>query len=483
MDYARSPWWADAQSLGEMRVHLDSRTSAQPASARIASQQTHSNGLHQLNAVGNVPFNVELNAVDPAQIIGDEILRRHRLLNSFHKLKKTSRAAASVPAIFFSMVKFHGKRKEHFSGLYVEDKPDEIADSVGLNRSIGYVAVRDLEEAGLLRRVWKRQGCDYEILMPDEPGQFPNPRLKNNDLQSTTPDDPFFAPTHTPSTTPDARALPDEKARALPDISGGARAVQGFPGGLSTDSNVNVNALQSADAAEGGGGEEAGGGAQELRVELLLAQGKTPDEKFDVGAAIALARNPNATIERIRWIIARCDHVQSQNKLRGKRQAYITRGIQQAWQPPPTPQEKGLADKERAIKKEQRAQREMPAQMPLEIMRQKLLTLGPEKVKELIERVIASEPDDSFFKAQFRRCKDSALQRLVFTLRIFNLAIGDGLIPDEQQVMHGMAVGGGDFQNFCCCDAAAAAGNRAGGGPELVQSTLTPDSSGKEMLP
>ena len=416
-------------------------------SARLAFQQTkNSDGLHQLNAVGNRPLDVKINTlnVDPARLIALEIDRRHKLRGTLNNFPKTRRAAASLPAIYFALLRL-GKQEDFCGGLIVHESPDQIGDEVGLCRSIAYVALRILAEAKVVRRIG-RGGRTLEVLMPDGPSLFDGrsgrEASKNNDLESTTPDGarapveiaralPDFSSTQTGGSVDAVRAQVDEKSGSARAPSTCARTGRS----LSTDSNVNVNALLSADAEE----------EENEKIKILLEQNTNQPTRhqFDVGAAIALAHHPNATLRQIRFMIERCDFIQGRGRLKKSRAAFITRGIFENWQPPPTPQEKELASKERAIRAEQRIGRDTPTQMPLEIMRRKILALPPEKVKDLIERVIAAEPDDSFFRAHFLANKDSALKRQVFTQRIFELAIEDRLILDEQQIMHEVAVGEG----------------------------------------
>ncbi|MDP9175468.1 MAG: hypothetical protein M3O30_16625, partial [Planctomycetota bacterium] len=103
-------------------------------------------------------------------MIAVEILRRHERLGSFHELKRPgSKAVSSRPLVFMSMCLFHGKRVEHYDGLHVTAQPDEIGDSVGMRGHIAYPAIRELEAAGLIRRVriGGRVADQYDIPMPE----------------------------------------------------------------------------------------------------------------------------------------------------------------------------------------------------------------------------------------------------------------------------------------------------------------------------
>jgi hypothetical protein len=145
-------------------------------------ESSHTQPAHQqqqrvyIAAESNTPIEATIRTldVDPATLIGREILRRHKLLGTLQRLRskseedgRLSRAASSYALIFLSMVIYHGKAKEHCAGLVVTDGPDELADSVGLKASAAWPALRRLEGVGMIRRIRVGRGNDhFEVMMP-----------------------------------------------------------------------------------------------------------------------------------------------------------------------------------------------------------------------------------------------------------------------------------------------------------------------------
>lgn len=155
---------------------------------RMAIATQSADGLHRLHAVGNTPFNLEVNAVDPAKLIALEIFARHIRLESFHQFKSDNDRAGSTPQALCAMLFCHGLRTDHFNGLFVPESAEFVGDSIGIKRTAAHNATRKLVQAGMIERVALGRRDAFKVLMPDEPGRSPNQSLKNKDLSSAQRD-------------------------------------------------------------------------------------------------------------------------------------------------------------------------------------------------------------------------------------------------------------------------------------------------------
>jgi hypothetical protein len=408
---------------------------------RVAASQSSSNDVHQLNAVSNAPFNVEINTVDPAKLIAFEILRRHHQIGSFQQSEtgdKTPSRHGSKIAVFFSMVLFHGVRREHFNGLHVPFTSDEIAETVGLKRSIAYVSTRALVESKMIVPVWVGRTCYFDILMPEMCGRSQVEATQTKDLQSRRRDATFDSARATFDTVDDPqsrrRDATFDSARATFDS---ARASQND---TTSCIELNCNAMQLGSADQGEPEEES------AKVALLISGGFDPDQP---GLAIALARHPECTLERIHEAIRRCDETQKAGRLRGTRAAFITNFIKKRW----LPRSDG-ADKKRELETRQRRQSERAVEVEAEnqktiadiraerhappppqpagpkseqqILREKieiLSALPADEIRSRVDQIIAEESQE-FVKKAYQLNRETPFKMPTLVAKLFAMHTG-----------------------------------------------------------
>lgn len=359
---------------------------------------------------------IEITTADLVHVVRSKIIDRHILAGNLQLLTTAERV------ILLGLI-HKGRIEEHSRGLVVRLHPAKIQRAMGLGRGGWYNAIVALKGHQWIR-TWEEPDYTFQLIEVFMPPALTCP------VDSSPQNDTLSAQNDTPSARRDTQSV---KARAGKDL----RAPEHLPDSAQNDtlsapndtaSAQNdtqstvwcaespplmqcINALQCNDAGEVKTGEKAGESEAD-KVKLLLGQ------DFDIGAAITLARNPKATLQRIRNAIAHADVA----TIRKSRQACITYAIKNELPPPRTKEEREQEKKPEHVQEldaltREREAAEAAAQRAGE---EKLSVLTPEQLAALTQQLIDEAPNE-FIRNFYEQNRATPLESILIRAGLLKL--------------------------------------------------------------
>jgi hypothetical protein len=321
------------------------RTPDAPAeqTARVAYSTTENDGLHQLNAVGNTPFSIRIDPIDPGLVLADFIRADYQRRDTF-----VEEGLTSFDLQVFYVMLFDLRFFERVAGgvrLFVTADFDQIAKAALASKSGIKKSVRRLLNSGFITATWI-SGRDryFEVA-----NRAPQVRSKKQPLQDNNLTGYYRSSrTHGSQSTGYQEScgpmIASQLATTGPLVGNVRDSAPAHT--IAVNANANANACDAAKNGERGDrpiGAGEGPESRDAKYELLKSQG------LDDCGIFKLLELPHCTLQRIRDVIGRADQQEAKARdgkkkpFSSSRQAYVFHGIEKKILPPLREHEKRAA--------------------------------------------------------------------------------------------------------------------------------------------